>query len=233
MSGTSLERNLLYFELGCCSLTCRALCVLGLPPRLIRASGTRGTVTLRFLARIIPNAGSGRSEFVLEMRSLARILGEEARNPKWTSYGALEVDVFAPSKADFHLFLASVEPLGTVEFSRDDLNEAPRHMAKEETIALARGYFNQERYWESHELFESVWRTLSGVEKSYVQGVILVCAAFVHEQKGERSVAMGIFRRSRKQLDYPADDYYGISVRKLAESVDSILATGEPSVFNV
>jgi len=187
---------------------------------------------LRFLARLRAE-GTSRETLLVEVKSLARSLGLDPRNPKWTSYGALEMDFFAPSKEDFHLFLAAVEPLARVEFNRDDLNDAPAFHSKSETIALAIRYFNEERYWESHELFESVWRTLSGVEKTYVQGVILVCAAFVHEQKGERPVALGIFKRARKQLDYSEKEYHGIDVSRLKDSVDQIISFADPKVFRV
>ncbi|HXW37076.1 MAG TPA: DUF309 domain-containing protein [Nitrososphaerales archaeon] len=174
-----------------------------------------------------------KAEFLSEVRSLSKSLGLDPRNAKWTSYGALEMDFFAPSKEDFHLFLAALEPLAKIEFSRDDLNDAPTHHSKQDTIDQAVDYFNRERFWESHEVFESLWRTISGEEKSYIQGIILVCAAFVHEQKGERKVAMGIFRRARRQLDYSRAEYHGISVSNLANKVDETLATENPKVFRI
>jgi hypothetical protein len=89
------------------------------------------------------------------VKALAESVMTEARNPKWTSYGALELDIFARSPKDFELFLAAAEPLAIVEFSKN-LNEAPPHNTKDQLVEEARGYFNSERYWEAHETLESI-----------------------------------------------------------------------------
>jgi hypothetical protein len=156
----------------------------------------------------------------------------EVRNPKWTSYGALEVDVFAKSKPDFDLFLAALEPLATLEFSRD-LNVAPPHKSKEALVAEARDYFNSERYWEAHEVLEGIWRNAGGSEKSLLQGLILVCAAFVHHQKDEDQVALGVLRRAIKQLAHDQPSYNGIDVRRVAGETESILGSKLFRIFGI
>jgi uncharacterized protein len=187
---------------------------------------------MRFLIRLVPQ-GHDRAAFTHQVRALARSVGAEARNPKWTTYGALEIDIFANSKADLHLFLGVVEPLARLEFSREDLNEAPAYHPKEELMEQARSYFNSERYWESHEILESIWKNSSGDEKLYLQGIILVCAAFVHEQKGEYKVAFGVLRRAEKQLNYGAESYYGVDVALLRKRVKDILGDEEFRVFRI
>jgi hypothetical protein len=186
---------------------------------------------LRFLIRLLPPRAE-RVPFLALVRSIASSVLLEVRNPKWTSYGALEVDVFPKSREDFALFLAALEPVASLEFSRD-LNEAPPHKSKAELVAEAREYFNSERYWEAHETLESVWRNASGEEKRYLQGLILVCAAFVHHQKGEKQVALGILRRAAKQLSHEGDSYHGIAVKSLKSRVDETLGTGQLRVFKV
>ena len=186
---------------------------------------------MRFLVRLQPKEGQGPS-FLPIVRSLAESVEGEARNPKWTSYGALELDIFAPSEADFQLFLAAVEPVSRVEFSRD-LNVAPPHKPKEEAIEEARAYFNSERYWEAHEALESVWRGAAGEEKALLQGLILVCAAFVHHQKREEEVALGVLRRATRQLSYSASSYFGIKVDELTKHASGILADNRFRVFRI
>ena len=88
---------------------------------------------------------------------MAKSVGVDARNPKWTSYGALELDIFAPSKAGMDAFLAATEPLGHLEFWRD-LNVASQYKTEKELFLEARRYFNSERYWECHEVLEGAWR---------------------------------------------------------------------------
>jgi uncharacterized protein len=186
---------------------------------------------LRFLVRLHAENVS-RETLLASVRALAASLGAQARNPKWTSYGALEVDIFCPTKNDFELFLAAVTPVYTVEFSHD-LNEAPPHKSDDAIFSEAIDFFNRERYWESHETLEGLWRAKTGDEKRYLQGLILVCAAFVHHQKGEEPVAMSVLKRASRQLDYPTPEYRGLKVKGLARKVDGILSSGEFSVFRL
>lgn len=186
---------------------------------------------MRFLIRIIP-LGQDREAFLSLVRSLSANLYVQARNPKWTSYGALELDLFARSKGDLELCVSALEPLGKIEFARD-LNEPPRYAPPEDAVREARTLFNAERYWESHEVLEGVWRTLQGEEKSFVQGVILVCAAFVHHQKGEERVAVGVLKRAEKQLTYGNEEFFGIEVRLLRKQVRKTLDSGVFARFRI
>lgn len=183
---------------------------------------------LRFLVRVIP----GPSASYPSLRSIASSLGVELRNLKKTSYGALEFDAFARAAADMDLFVSAVEPLARVEFV-SDLNLPPPHMTDKQLIERARELFNAERYWESHEALESLWRRLSGGEKSFVQGLILVCAAFVHSQKGEEGVALGVLRRAEKLLSWSLPAYHAIDVASLRREVESILESGSFHRFTI
>lgn len=186
---------------------------------------------MRFLVRVIP-ATEGRAAFFSVVRSVASGLGVQARNAKWTSYGALEVDFFAQSKGDFELCLAALEPLGRVEFAKD-LGEAPPYRSTEEAVREARALFNAERYWESHEVLEGVWRNLKGEDKLYVQGVILVCAALVHHQKGEDEVALGVLERAERQLYVKGSDYLGIDPDVMRRETRRVLRTRNFKLFRI
>lgn len=166
------------------------------------------------------------------IRTVAKTLGASPRNPKWTSYGALELDVFTPSRADFELFVSAVRPLAEVEFTKD-LNLVPLHKAEPRLFDEARRLFNDERYWECHEVLEGLWRSKKGEEKSLLQGVILVCAAFVHHQKGEEAVALGVLARAIKQLSFPERNYGGFDVPALKRNVDEIIQSREFVNFRV
>lgn len=186
---------------------------------------------MRFLIRLGPTA-SARENFLSSVRTLAKSLGLECRNPKWTSYGALEVDIFAPGRADFELFIATIKPLYRVEFQRD-LNEAPPHRSEEELVSEARAFFNSERYWESHEVLEGIWRLKTGEEKRFLQGLILICAAFVHHQKGEELVALRVVRRALPQLEYKDKEYHGIDVQLLRRKSEEILRSLRLDEFTI
>ncbi len=170
--------------------------------------------------------------FLRVVKSLAASIGGSAVNAKWTSYGALEVDVFFNSKSDFELFAVTTQPLARIEFFRD-LNEAPRFRPTDEAITEAVEYFNSERFWEAHEEIEAVWRASSGAEKLLLQGLILVCTAYVHHQKAEGGVAFNVLRRARKQLDWKEPAYNGIDLVMVRRKVDEILSSGMFLVFQI
>lgn len=186
---------------------------------------------MRFLVRVL-SPGVPPERALSSVRALARMAGSEARNAKWTSYGALEIDIFSPTRADFDVLLSVLAPLFELEFYRD-LNAAPPHRSEDAKFAEAKSYFNSERYWECHEVLEEVWRNKSGAEKRLLQGIILVCAAFVHHQKGEQSVALGVLRRAEAQLEIPASGYHALDLATLVTNTKSIVKTGKFYEFKI
>jgi hypothetical protein len=166
------------------------------------------------------------------IRSLARNIGVVVRNPKWTSYGALEADVFTRTKEDFALLITVIEPLAKIEFTRD-LNEPHQYAPKEQVIKQAIAYFNAERFWESHEALESVWRASSGDEKILIQGTILLVAAFVHLQKDEKEIALNLLKRASRQLEWSERYYYGIDLVDLRDKIAKMVTGRELNVFQL
>jgi len=187
---------------------------------------------LRYLVRLASDSFRSREGFLGSVRSLSASVGGSVRNPKWTSYGALEVDVFVNSRPDLDLFQAALEPISKIEFIHD-LNEAPPHKSKEEIISEAGSYFNSERFWEAHETLEALWRVSSGDEKLLLQGLILVCAAFVHHQKSEEETGQSVLRRGSRQLNWPESSYEGIDLERLRRRVQNMLVTKRFRVFSI
>ncbi len=186
---------------------------------------------MRFLIRLLPG-GTTETAFLATVKSFAKSVGAEARNAKWTSYGALEVDIFCPTEADFRVFLSVVEPVAEVEFSKN-LSAATPYMDEGDLFSEARDYFNAERYWECHEVLEGIWRQKHGEEKRFLQGIILVCAAFVHHQKREDAVATGVLKRALPQLVFSSPSYGGFDAAKLRGNAERIIAEGRFSNFRV
>lgn len=196
---------------------------------LKRSPDTRNR--LRFLIRARAT-GLPRENLLEAIRSVAKALGVDPRNPKRTSYGALELDIFSNSRADFDLFVSAVTPLAEFEFVKD-LSAAPPFKEERALFEEARALFNAERYWECHEVLEGIWRQKRGEEKRLLQGIILVCAAFVHHQKGEQQVALGVLKRASRQLDYPAAEYGGFDVARLGREVEKMLVDKRITDFRI
>ncbi|MDG6913664.1 MAG: DUF309 domain-containing protein [Nitrososphaerota archaeon] len=185
---------------------------------------------MRYLIRI--KERDSRVNLLEAVKTLAGEFGAEAKNPKRTSYGALELDIFATSSVSFERFVASLAPLGEPEFTRD-LNVPMQFRMEAELFSEARSLFNAERYWECHEVLEGAWRVKDGDEKRQLQGMILVCAAFVHHQKGEDSVALGILERAVRLLNLQNAQFGAFRVDLLKAEAEQILTTRNFFCFTV
>jgi len=186
---------------------------------------------LRWLVRFLPSETPNDS-LLASVKALARLVGADARNPKWTSTGALELDIFCPTNADFETFLAAVGPILATDFVTD-LNKAAEYLSDDEILSKAKGLFNAERYWECHEVLEGLWRQKRGEEKRVLQGIILVCAAYVHHQKGEEVVAVGVLGRGAKLLESPMQEYGVFDLAKIRTEVLRMLEARAITGFRI
>ena len=79
--------------------------------------------------------------------------------------------------------------------------------------------FNQQNFYDAHEVWEDVWRESQGAEKKFLQGLIQVAVAFHHHSTGNIVGACSLLARARKNLaEYPAG-FRGISVPFLLDSL--------------
>jgi len=186
---------------------------------------------MRFLLRIVPTAAAVETTTRV-IRGIASSMGGKAVNPKRTSYGALEMDVFLESRTDFEVFMAALEPLGRIEFYRD-LQVVPAFLPVGEAVAESVSLFNAERFWEAHEVLESRWRVTAGEEKGLLQGLILVCAAYVHAQKDEDTVALSVAKRALPLLAWRATRYHGIEVASLKRDIAKMVDAGRLSLVKL
>ena len=115
--------------------------------------------------------------------------------------------------------LSTVGDLDSYEMLRDE------NFSKEEGIARAIDLFNTERFWRCHEVLEDIWKRSEGEEKKLLNGVILVAAAFVHFQKGEDEICVGILRRAYDKIRSCSGKYHGINLDLLLENLKKIIDT--------
>jgi len=94
------------------------------------------------------------------------------------------------------------------------MNAAEREKKFEEGLA----HFNAKKFFEAHEFWEEIWLVEPEPEKTFLQGLIQVTAAFHHRQRGnpegvELLLAAGIV----KLLRFPAD-HHGLAIGELREN---------------
>jgi|HubBroStandDraft_4_1064222.scaffolds.fasta_scaffold207698_2 predicted metal-dependent hydrolase len=94
------------------------------------------------------------------------------------------------------------------------MKSAERKEKFEEGLA----HFNAKKFFEAHEFWEEIWLVETEPEKTFLQGLIQITAAFHHRQRGnpdgvELLLAAGIV----KLLRFP-EDHQGLAIGELREN---------------
>jgi uncharacterized protein len=142
----------------------------------------------------------------------------------------IEFDTSISEDIDVRTIIARVEAIAPLA-GYEEIVE--RHMERDAAIARAVQLFNDERYWEAHEVLEYLWKNATGIEREILNGIILVAAAFVHDEKDEADVCISILRRARKKLESANGNYHGININRIADMVSGIINTGKVNRFTI
>ena len=92
---------------------------------------------------------------------------------------------------------------------------------KDEKFERGLRHFNLHEFFEAHEVWEEIWLVEDEPEKTFLQGIIQIAAAFHHYRRGnadgaETLLAAGIVKISR----FPAD-HRGLAILDLREAAKS------------
>jgi predicted metal-dependent hydrolase len=102
--------------------------------------------------------------------------------------------------------------------------------------------FNHGYYWESHEVWESLWKACGrrGVAADFLKSLIKLAAAGVKAREGRREGWQRHLRRARELLDQTIDrlgagkpDYFGLSLTQLIAAIDEAISNGPPADASV
>jgi len=170
----------------------------------------------------------------------ARLLLSKARQIV-EKYDILIRDVRVSNRfIEFDISLGNVEDLEKIRsiFSFigqyiDGYKVVEKDLKIEESLILAKKFFNEEKYWITHELLEGVWKKAYGVEKDLLNGLILVAAALVHYQKNEKDIALSIMRRALKKLAAANEKYFGIDVVSIKSQVSEMVKSSIIENFRI
>jgi uncharacterized protein len=91
--------------------------------------------------------------------------------------------------------------------------------------------YRAEEFFEAHEHWELVWLKLHDPEKTFLQGLIQVAAAFHHFQRGNLAGTASLLLAALRRLDSHAPSFAGISVTPLCQEIReclSALESGKP-----
>ncbi|MGH9795094.1 MAG: DUF309 domain-containing protein [Candidatus Acidiferrales bacterium] len=79
--------------------------------------------------------------------------------------------------------------------------------------------FNRREFFECHESWEAVWLPAPEPDKTFLQGIIQVAAAFHHYMCGNRAGAESLMRRGLAKIARFPADYRGLRLADLRGSV--------------
>lgn len=145
---------------------------------------------------------------------------------------ALEFNLFAHSEDDLDTKRKLLEGNGFKILTEKLLDTSPSRISNADAVAEGLHLFNEERFWESHEVLERVWRESKGEERDALQGVILTAAAFVHYQKGEHDIFLSVLKRARSKLSGKATVDH-LDLDELRKNIDLILESGKTQLFKL
>lgn len=85
------------------------------------------------------------------------------------------------------------------------------------TGPLAEGLrcYRTQRFFEAHEHWEAVWLTLSEPEKSFLQSLVQISAAFHHLSRGNRIGAISLLSRALRRLERSPSHFCGVDVARI------------------
>ena len=87
--------------------------------------------------------------------------------------------------------------------------------------------YRSQKFWQAHEHWESVWLQLQEPEKTFLQALIQISAAFHHLQTGNTRGAVSLLQRALRRLEpYPAN-FGGVDLEELRKEAGEWLVALE------
>jgi predicted metal-dependent hydrolase len=96
-----------------------------------------------------------------------------------------------------------------------------RHPKLDEFIRL----FNEERFFEAHEVLEELWLVSNGEQKTFYQGLIQCAVALAHWKKKNARGAHQVGRRSFSILEQFGNERETVYIAKLIDDCECFLAS--------
>jgi hypothetical protein len=141
----------------------------------------------------------------------------------------IELDTSIPQSFLDEL-IRKLSVIAPLDHAKHVINET---LEKNDAISEGISYFNNERFWECHEVLEGVWKNTIGDEKRLVNGLILVAAGLVHYQKDEDDICISIFNRALEKLHNSSEVYHQIDVDRIKSFLSDMIKTKKISTFEI
>jgi hypothetical protein len=187
---------------------------------------------MRYLVRLANNQGYTPKDVKMMQEKIRELLGSQDQIGNLRiSTGAIEFDLFAePTDLNRPRSLLEAKISKVVTLRSIDSRASSR--TENETLREGLDLFNQERFWEAHEVLEEIWHPATGVDRDVIQGLILTAAALVHYQKNENAVCLSILGRAREKLG-ARDHFKGLDIKRLRTGIERALNDNLPKLIQI
>ena len=187
---------------------------------------------MRYLVRLDNNQAYAPKDVRLLEAKIRELLGstDKIGNLR-VSTTAIELDLFA-APSDLGRTKSLLEGKISKVVTLRSLESRTSTRAEDEALREGIDLFNQERFWEAHEVLEEIWHPATGVDRDTIQGLILTAAALVHYQKDEKTVCVSILGRAQEKLG-TLDQFKGLDIRSLRVSIEQILKDNMPMLLRI
>jgi hypothetical protein len=187
----------------------------------------------RFLVRLENKNGHTPQETGRIAQRVRKLLGsKDSIGHLRVSRKAVEFDLFASDQEDLAAKKSVLEEKVARVLTVKPLDVLPSPREKLEVLREGISLFNEERYWECHEVLEQIWHPARGVERSTIQGLILTAAALVHHQKGEDEVCLRMLRKAFDKLG-SQNVYEAVDLKNVRAQIQEIIASKNPKPFTI
>ena len=187
----------------------------------------------RFLVRLENQNGHTPQETSKIAERVRKLLGsKDSIGHLRVSRKAVEFDLFASDQADLAAKKSVLEEKIARVLTVKPLDVLPKPREKLEVLREGISLFNDERFWECHEVLEQIWHPAHGVERSTIQGLILTAAALVHHQKGEDDVCLRMLRKAFDKLG-SQNVYEGVDLKHVRAQIQEMIASKNPKPFTI
>jgi predicted metal-dependent hydrolase len=79
--------------------------------------------------------------------------------------------------------------------------------------------FNRGEFYETHETWEELWLAAAEPEKTFLQGIIQIAAAFHHYRRGNLRGTRSLLEAGLKKLERFDEEHRGIRLERLRSAV--------------
>ena len=103
---------------------------------------------------------------------------------------------------------------------------------REQDKHFARGMrrFNSCEFWHAHESWEAIWLVAPQPDKTFLQGIIQIAAAFYHHQRSNLEGMRSLMRRGLAKVEEFPPAYRGLRLEELRGAVRAWLSASEDAL---